>query len=81
MLSHVLDKVGHDTLRSDMSWSLQTGAERILGSVAGGTLGYVVYEVGHRLWDPDTRTDGVRACLTRLCSMLASILPSFQGAD
>ncbi|CAL8462165.1 g1696 [Coccomyxa elongata] len=37
----------------------QTGAERILGSVAGGTLGYVVYEVGHRLWDPDTRTDGI----------------------
>ncbi|BDA46028.1 hypothetical protein COCOBI_08-1200 [Coccomyxa sp. Obi] len=37
----------------------QTGAERILGSVAGGTLGYLVYEIGHRLWDPDTRTDGI----------------------
>ena len=42
----------------------QTGAERILGTVVGGTLGYLVYEIGHRVWDPDTRTDGVRLMLS-----------------
>ncbi|EIE24279.1 hypothetical protein COCSUDRAFT_41535 [Coccomyxa subellipsoidea C-169] len=49
-----------------------TGAERILGTVAGGTLGYLVYEVGHRLWDPDTRTDGITLSV-------AAALVAFSG--
>ena len=38
----------------------QTGAERIIGTLVGGTLGFITYKVGRLYWDPDTRSDGVR---------------------
>ena len=36
----------------------QTGAERILGTFVGGSLGFLTYIVGRTFWDPDTRSDG-----------------------
>lgn len=38
----------------------QTGAERILGTFVGGSLGFLTYVVGRTFWDPDTRSDGAR---------------------
>ena len=43
----------------------QTGAERILGTFVGGSLGFLTYIVGRTFWDPDTRSDG--ASLLALC--------------
>ena len=43
----------------------QTGAERILGTFVGGSLGFLTYIVGRTFWDPDTRSDG--AGLLALC--------------
>ena len=37
----------------------QTGAERILGTFVGGSLGFLTYIVGRTFWSPDTRSDGV----------------------
>ena len=67
----------HDLRRSGFSAALltrsvaqvigkvaQTGAERIIGTVTGGTLGFLTYKVGRLYWDPDTRSDGVRLCIT-----------------
>ena len=36
----------------------QTGAERIIGTVTGGTLGFITYKAGRLVWDEDTRSDG-----------------------
>ena len=53
----------------------QTGAERILGTFVGGSLGFLTYIVGRTFWDPDTRSDGASLLAQPFTALSAAILP------
>ena len=59
----------------------QTGAERILGTFVGGSLGFLTYIVGRTFWTPDTRSDGVSPSCTPPSGLMQHLLltPIQQG--
>ncbi|CAL5227833.1 g10862 [Coccomyxa viridis] len=52
----------------------QTGAERILGTFVGGSLGFLTYIVGRTFWTPDTRSDGVTLSLAATLVAYSSVV-------
>ncbi len=59
----------------------QTGAERILGTFVGGSLGFLTYIIGRTFWTPDTRSDGVNLSCTPPSGLFQHLMltPGQQG--
>ena len=68
----------------------QTGAERILGSFGGESLGFLTYIVGRTFWDPNMRGDGAllamclfihHACKRPICITLHAAISARKLHD